>query len=245
MISQLFHTVIYDPLYNGLVFFVGIVPGHDVGLAVIALTVITRVLIYPLSKRAIETQMAMKKIAPDVEIVKEKYKNDRQEQGKAIFALYKERGVHPFAGIGLMIIQLPVLIGLYWVFYGGGFPDVNLALLYSFVHAPESVNMDFLGILGMDKRSIVLAVLAGVTQLAYSRLSMGPRGTQTAAEATFSNEMAKSLDLQARYVLPVIMGVVGYTTIAAVPLYLTTSNLFMIGQEFIAGRRWNGESQKA
>ena len=71
MISQLFHAVIYDPLYNGLVFLVGIIPTHDVGLAVIALTIVARVIIYPLSKRAIETQMAMKKIAPEVEKIKE------------------------------------------------------------------------------------------------------------------------------------------------------------------------------
>ena len=117
MISQLFHAVIYDPLYNGLVFLVGIIPTHDVGLAVIALTIVARVIIYPLSKRAIETQMAMKKIAPEVEKIKEQYKDNREEQGRAIFALYRERDVHPFASFGLLLIQFPVLIGLYWVFY--------------------------------------------------------------------------------------------------------------------------------
>ncbi len=240
MVSGLFHAVIYDPLYNGLVFLVGVVPTHDMGLAVIALTIVARIIIYPLSQRVIHTQMAMKKIAPEVEEVKQKYKDNREEQGKAIFALYKKRGVHPFASFGLLLIQFPVLIALYWVFYAGGFPEVDPTLLYSFVHVPLAVNMEFLGLIDMGERSIVLAVLAGVTQIVYSRLSMGPRGSQTVTEATLSNDMAKSFDFQARYVLPVMIGVIGYTITAAAPLYWVTSNLFMIGQEFLAGRRFKG-----
>lgn len=240
MISGIFHAVVYDPLYNGLVFLVGIIPTHDMGLAVIALTIVVRIIIYPLSQRAIHTQMAMKKIAPEVEELKKKHKDNREEQGRAIFALYRERDVHPFASFGLLLIQFPVLIALYWVFYAGGFPEVDLTLLYSFVHVPAAVNMEFLGFIDMGERSIILAVLAGVTQLIYSRLSMGPRGSQTVTEATLSNDMAKSFDFQARYVLPVMIGVIGYTITAAAPLYWVTSNLFMIGQEFLAGRRFKG-----
>lgn len=239
MISNIFHAAIYDPLYNGLTFFVGIIPSHDIGIAIIALTIVVRIIIFPLSSRAIKAQMAMKKIAPEIETLKAKYKNDREAQGKAIFALYKERGVHPFASIGLVLIQFPVLIGLYWVFYKGGFPHVDPSLLYSFIHVPSSVNMEFLGVLDMSKRSLILAALAAATQLVYTRLSMGPRGVATAAEATLSNDMAKSFDLQARYVLPAIIGVIAYTIPAAAPLYWVTSNTSMIIQEYASGRRFN------
>ena len=242
MISYLFHAVIYDPLYNGLTFFVGIIPTHDIGLAIIALTIAVRIIIFPLSSRAIRAQMAMKSVAPEIEVIKAKYKNNREEQGKAIFALYKERGVRPFASIGLVLIQFPVLIGLYWVFYKGGFPQIDASLLYSFIHIPASVNMEFLGVLDMSKRSIILALLAALTQLAYTRLSMGPRGQATAVEASLSNDMAKSFDLQARYVLPLIIGVIAYTIPAAAPLYWVTSNLAMILQEYAAGRRFRGDT---
>src|SRR3989344_3369864 len=241
MISTVFHAVIYDPLYNGLIFLVGVVPSHDVGLAVIALTIVVRVILLPLSRRAVETQIAMKKVAPEIEKIKEKFKDNREEQGKAIFALYKERGVHPFASIGLVLIQFPVLIGLYWVFYAGGFPEVDASLLYSFVHIPASVNMEFLGILDMSKRSIIIAVLAAATQLIYTRLSMGPRQKaleSTPVEASLSGDMAKSFDLQARYMLPVIIGVIAYTIPSAAPLYWVTSNILMILQEYAAGRRF-------
>ena len=240
--SALFHGFIYDPLYNGLVFLVGIVPLHDMGLAVIALTIVVRVIIYPLSRRAVEAQMAMKKIAPEVEELKKKYKKNSPEQSQAVLALYKARGVHPFASFGLVLVQFPVLIGLYWVFYKSGFPQVDTALLYSFVHAPSTINMEFLGLVNMSSRSIVLAALAALTQFIYTRLSMGPREKTpdaTVVEASFSGDLAKSFDLQARYALPVMIGVIGYTIASAAPLYWATSNIFMILQELWAGRRFS------
>src|SRR3989344_2054736 len=159
MISTIFHTVVYDPLYNGLIFLVGIVPQHDVGLAVIALTIVVRIILFPLSRRAVETQMAMRKIAPDVEKLKEKYKDNREEQAKAIFALYRERGVHPFASIGLLLAQLPVLFALYWIFAFGGLPDIRPDLLYSFVSSPAGIDMGFFGLFNMAEHNIVLGVL--------------------------------------------------------------------------------------
>jgi YidC/Oxa1 family membrane protein insertase len=212
-------------------------------LAVIALTVAVRIILFPLSKRAVESQLAMKKVAPEIEELKKKYP-DSAEQSKAIFALYKERGIHPFSSVGLLLLQLPVLIGLYWVFANGGLPTIDSSLLYPFVHVPETVNMEFLGIMDMAKNhNIILAILAAVTQFGYTRLSMGPRGSQSAGEATMSSDMAKSFDIQARYVFPVIIGVISYTIIAAAPLYWVTSNIFMILQEYASGRRFNGEKK--
>ncbi len=243
MFSTIFHAVIYDPLYNGLVYLVGLIPSHDVGIAVILLTILVRVILYPLSKRAILSQMAMKKIAPEVEIVKKKHKDNSPEQSKAIFALYKERGVHPFAGIGLLLLQFPILIGLYLVFANGSLPQIDMSLLYSFVQVPPEVNMHFLGLMDMGgKYNIPLAILVALSQLVYSRLSMGPRGSETITEATLSGDLAKSFDLQARYVFPVIFGVISFSVPAAAPLYWLTGNICMIGQEYLTGRRWNGSA---
>src|SRR3989338_7196977 len=125
MISAAFNTIVYEPLYNGLVFLVDIIPSHDVGIAVIALTIMVRIILFPLSRRAIATQIQMKQIAPQVEALKEKYKDRREEQGRAILALYREHGVRPFASFALLLIQLPILIGLYWVFSHGGLPQVD------------------------------------------------------------------------------------------------------------------------
>lgn len=239
MISSLFHTVIYNPIYNGLVFFVDHVPYHDVGLSVIAVTIIVRIILFPLSRRAVETQMAMKALTPDIEEIKKKYKDNSQEQSKAIFALYRERKVKPFSGFLLILVQIPVLLGLYFVFTSGGLPAIDPSKLYGFVPIPANVNMDFLGLINMGEKSIVLAIIAFVTQFAYTRLSMGPRGAQTVTEASFSADMARTFDLQARYMLPVMIGIFAFFIAAAAPLYWITSNLFMIGQEYWMGRRFN------
>ncbi len=241
MIGSIFTAIIYNPLYNGLVYLVGIIPTHDVGIAVILLTVVVRVIVYPLSRRAVQAQLDMKEVAPEVTEIRNKYKNDKQGESKAIFALYKERNIHPFASFLLVLVQFPVLIGLYWVFSRGGLPVISVARLYSFVHAPAAINMEFLGIQNMAGHSIVLAVLAAATQFIYTRLSMGPRGVKTATEASFSDDMAKSMDVQARFVLPAVIGGIAYTVVAAAPLYWVTSNSFMILQEYLAGRRFKPE----
>lgn len=240
MISNIFHALVYDPLYNGLVFLVDVVPAHEVGLAVILLTILVRFILFPISRRAVTTQIQMKKIAPQVDAIKEKFKNSREEQGRAILALYREHGVRPFASFALILIQLPILIALYWVFSKGGLPQVDSSLLYSFVQAPESVDMVFLGI-PMDGHSLLLAVLAGAVQFVYTRLSMGRRAPAVQSKpmgTSFSADMARSFDLQMRYALPVMVGVFSYFVVAAAPLYWATSTLFMIGQEYFMGRRF-------
>jgi YidC/Oxa1 family membrane protein insertase len=241
MVGSVFHAVIYNPLYNGLVFLVGLIPTHDVGLAIVVLTIIVRFILFPLSRRAVQAQLAMKQIAPDVEELKKKYSDNREQQSKAIFALYKERGIHPFAGFVLVLLQFPILIGLYWVFARGGLPMVQAATLYPFVHAPATINMEFLGLVNMAGHSLPLALLASATQYTYTRLSMGPPALKdpSPVESSLSGDLAKSFDLQARYVLPLMIGAIAFSIVAAAPLYWTTSNIFMIIQEFLSGKRFS------
>lgn len=246
MFKTAFYNAIYDPLYNGLVYLVDVVPTHDIGIAIIILTIVVKFVLFPLSRQAIKTQMAMRQIAPEVEAIREKYKEKQDEQARAIFALYRERGVRPFSSFLLILIQFPILFGLYWVFWHGGLPTVDPSMLYSFVRVPEMVNMEFLGLIDMRERSIILAMLAGLTQLAYARLSMGPRKPrEKTKEPSFSSDMAHSFDLQARYVLPLIVAGIAYTVASAVPLYWTASNLFMIAQEFFMGRRFSDTTTDA
>ncbi len=237
MFRAAFNEGIYEPLYNALVYLIDIVPGHDVGIAVIILTLAVKVLLIPLSRQAIRTQVAMRAIAPEMEALKTKYKDNQEEQARAMFALYKERGIRPFSTFFLVLLQLPILFGLYWVFWKGGLPAINSEILYGFIPAPPKVDMSFLGLIDMGERSLLLALLTGVTQYIYTRLSMGPRQPKMhTEEASFSADMARSFDLQARYVLPVLFTAISYSLSAALPLYWATSNIFMIGQELLMGR---------
>lgn len=244
-ISSGFTAIIYRPFYNGLVFIIGLLPSHDVGVAVVISTIVVRFVLFPLSRRAVQAQLAMKKISPEIEALKKKYKDNSPEQSRAIFDLYKERGVHPFAGFVLILIQLPILLGLYWVFSRGGLPIINTSLLYSFVPVPAAVNMSFLGLVNMSARSIPLAITAAVSQFIYTRLSMGPSEKSSPVEASLSGDMARSFEVQARYILPALVGVIGFSLAAAAPLYWTTSNTFMILQEYFSGRRFNDPDAKS
>ena len=81
----------------------------------------------------------------------------------------------------MILIQLPILLGLYWVFSRGGLPTINPTLLYPFVHLPPTVNMEFLGLINMSARNIPLAVTAALSQFVYTRLSMGAVGKKLAS----------------------------------------------------------------
>ncbi len=95
-VKSLFSTFIYQPLYNLLIIFYVIIP--DLGVAIIALTVVTRLLLMPLSKKSIESQKKMQELQPELKKIQEKYKHDKQLQGKKVMEFYTEKGVNPAGG---------------------------------------------------------------------------------------------------------------------------------------------------
>src|SRR3989344_5365144 len=139
----LWNSFIYDPLYNALILLVGVLPGHSVGGAIILLTVVVKTVLYPLTGKSIRAQRAMKELEPDLKRIREEYKNDRQGQSKKMMELYQREGVSPFSGCLPVLIQIPIILALYWVFFKG-LAVVNTEILYGFVSAPETLDMHFL-----------------------------------------------------------------------------------------------------
>jgi len=230
MFTSAFHLLIFDPLYNSLVFFVSIVPFADLGLSVILLTVLVKLILFPLSLKAIKTQIFIRALEPRLAEIKEKYKTDRAEQARQTMELYKEKGINPFSSIILIFIQLPIIFGLYWVFAQGGLPEINHEILYSFTTIPEMFNMQFLWVSDITSKSLILALLAGVTQYFQIRLTLPPLKERT-KNPSLKEDLARSFNLQMRYAMPVIVVVVAYVFSAVIAIYWTTSNLFAIGQE--------------
>jgi YidC/Oxa1 family membrane protein insertase len=161
---DLFHTLIYLPIHNLLVFFVDAIPGGDLGLAVIGATVVVKLVLLPLSLQAARTQRMMRAIEPELKELREKYKDDKEKQAKEMFALYKDRKIKPFASILMLFIQLPIIFGLYFVSQGAASTVLDPSLLYPFIPLPEDVNLLFLGIFSVTTMSITLAIVAGVAQ---------------------------------------------------------------------------------
>ena len=237
MFSTIWHTVFFDPIYNGLISFVNIIPGADLGLAIIALTIVVKLVLLPLSLKAARTQLVMRTLEPKLAELKERFKNDREQLARKTMDAYKEAGVNPFASIFLVFLQIPIIIALYLsVFSGGGvkFPEVNVELLYSFISIPETVNMMFLGFVDIAAKSLPLALLAGVTQFIHTSLAMPPVAPRDKdAAPSFGEDFKRSMQLQMKYVMPVIIFFVAYTISAAIALYFLVSNIVAIGQEYV------------
>lgn len=235
MFSFIWHTFFFDPVYNGLVFFIDVLPGGDVGLAIVCTTLVVKFVLLPLSVKAVKTQVAMRDIEPRLKEIKETI-TDRQKQAEAMLALYREAGINPFASILLLFIQLPIIIALYLsVSNGGGnaLPAINVDVLYSFIPTPETVSTIFLGLTDITERSVLLAILAGVTQFFQTKLALPalpPRDPNAAP--SMKDDFARNMQLQMKYVMPFIIAVVAYTISAAIALYFVVSNLAGIAQEF-------------
>lgn len=233
-----FHTVLYTPIYNLLMFLTDILPGQDIGLAVVAATLIVKVILMPLSFTALRTQRAIKAIEPEMKEIREKLKDDKETQAKEMFALYKKYGVNPFAGLLTLIIQLPIVIALYWVFNSKTLLSVDASILYSFVPAPLAISPLFLGIFAVTGASITLALIAAVTQFAYGWYAIPVPEKSTKKPGTdMQADFGRSLALQMRFMLPVFIGIAAYYTSVAIALYFITSNLVGVLQEFIIRRK--------
>lgn len=234
-----FHEYLYVPIYNFLIYLVGVLPGADVGLAVIMVTLVIKIVTMPLSFSALKTQRAMKEIEPLLKGLKEKYKDDKEKQAKEMFALYKEYGIKPFSSILMMFIQIPVLISLFLVFQNEPLDKVNPDILYAFIQDPGTFSPLLFGIFLISGHHLVLAVLAAVTQFvqAYYAIPVPPKSEKTASTPeSMQVEFGRAMAVQARYVLPIIIGVVAYAS-GAIALYLITSNLVGILQEFIVRKK--------
>ena len=236
MFGTIWHTLFFDPVYNSLVFFIDVVPGGDVGIAIILTTILVKVILLPLSLKVAHTQFVTQQIAPKLEEIKVKFKDKREEQARAMMNVYKEAGINPFSSILLLFIQIPIVIALYLAISRGGgitLPEINTDLLYSFIPAPSAASMMFLGFVDIAAKSIVLAALAGISQFIHTSLAM-PKPKPRANNGTpdFKEDLMHSMQFQMRYIMPIIIFFVAYFFSAAIALYFTVSNIAAIAQEY-------------
>ncbi|MEI7480501.1 MAG: YidC/Oxa1 family membrane protein insertase [bacterium] len=234
--AHFFDTFFYIPLYNGLIGLFDLVPWLDAGLVIILFTILIKLLLFPISKKSVRTQLLMKDIQADVDEIKKNSKGNKQQETIKIMALYKEKKINPFSGILLVLIQLPILFALYYIFFQGGLPKVDTSLLYSFIPTPDSISMKFLGFVDITQKNIIIAILAAVSQFYQIRLALPAIPKKIGTESNFKDELAKSMNTQMKYVMPVFVLIAAATLPAVISIYWTTSNLFMIGQELYIRR---------
>lgn len=112
-VASIFQTLIVKPIFNLLVLIYALLPGHNFGLAIIIFTIVIRLLMWPLIKKQLHQAKAMREMQPEIKRVKAAAKGDRQKESMMLMELYKERQISPFGSIGVLIVQLIILIGLY------------------------------------------------------------------------------------------------------------------------------------
>lgn len=132
----MFDTLIIQPIFNLLAFIYAILPGHNFGLALIIFTIVVRFLMWPLVKKQLHQVKIMRKIQPDIKRIEKEAGKDRQKKTLLMMELYKEKGVNPFASIGVLLIQLPILLGLFWGLQRVvGDPSQITSFAYSFIQS--------------------------------------------------------------------------------------------------------------
>ncbi len=230
-----FHVILYQPFFNLLVLLYEYLPGRDFGVAVIVLTVIMRLLLYPLMVQSIRYQKIMSELQPKMQEIQQKYKDNREAQAKEMMALYQKEKINPFSSLLPLLIQLPILIALYQVFWKGLQPGA-MDSLYNFIPNPGAIDPTFLGIMNLGSPSLILAVLAGIAQFFQTKMmtSRSPSKEQKQKDASqFSTMMQK----QMLYFFPIFTVFILWRLPSAIGLYWVATSLFSILQQWLVFKK--------
>ena len=227
-----FNTILYQPLFNALVLIYDFIPGHDFGVAIILLTVLIRIIFYPLMVQSIRSQKALQELQPKIQEIQSKHKDNKAEQSKEMMSLYQKEKINPFGGCLPLLLQLPILIALYRVFWKGLQPEA-MAFLYSFVPNPGIVNPVSLGIINLSEPSLAIAFIAGIAQFFQSKMIMPKKQKAQGQMGQFSSMMQK----QMLYFFPIFTVFILWKMPAAIGIYWITTALFSIGQQYLIFRK--------
>lgn len=234
----LWTTAFYQPIYNVLIFLTAKLPYHDLGFAIILLTMLIRLILLVPSQKALKSQKKMQELQPKLEEIKEKHKGDQQRISLETMELWKTNKVNPFGSCLPLLIQFPVFIALFYVVGSGLNPD-HAHLLYSgFVAvAFREINTNFLSILELTKpNTFALPLIVGLLQFVQMKMTMKRNNAKAGKKSDM--DMANGAMV---YVMPVMVAFITVSVPAAAGLYWATSTLFGIAQQYVV----NKDSEKS
>lgn len=231
--NGIFQTLFYQPILNLLVFLYNVF--GDLGVAIIFLTLLTKLILFPFSQKSIKYQKATQDLQPKIDALKEKYKDDKQGMSTALMALYKENKMNPFSSCLPILVQFPFFIAIFRVFKDG-FAQNHLDLLYPFISNPETINTISFNVLNLSNRSIILAVLAGAAQFWQSKMLMLKK-PEVKTEGSKDEDMAAIMTKQMTYIMPIITVIIGLSFPAGLTFYWFITTLFTIAQQKIMFRK--------
>lgn len=228
-----YNEILWRPLFNALVFLYNILPVHDLGLAIIILTIVVRLFLAPFLWKARKNQQDLAKLQPEIKKIQEKFKDNREAQTKALMEFYAARKINPFSGCLVILVQIPVLIALFQVFRHG-FEVSQLKYLYTFVANPGRLDPVSFGIIDLSRGNIYLGIVAAIAQ--YYQIKLSASNTYTDGSAVKKGDFSAIMQKQMIYVFPLLILMWSYTLPSALILYWTVINLIGVLQEIILKR---------
>jgi len=237
--GQIFTIIFYQPVLNLLVFFYNILPGHDIGLVIVALTVSIKLILWPLSQRALKSQQAISRLQPKIKELQAKYKDNKEEQGRAMMALYREEKVNPTSSCLPLLVQLPFLWAVFKVFRDG-LSNKSLTLVYPFISRPELLETTSFGIIDLSQPNILLAILTGVAQ--YFQARTATRHNPPASGGGQAEELASMMNKQMLYFMPVVTVVICWSLPSGLALYWFLSSVLTVLQQIYWFKKHNNSN---
>ncbi len=228
--KEFFTTILYQPIFNLFVGLYDIIP--DVGIVILVITILIKLVLYPLTKKSIVAQKSLSELQPKMEELKKKYKDDQQQMAQETMKLYKEHKVNPFGSCLPLLIQIPIFLALFYVFRDG-LSGNELRLLYPFVPNPGEINPVTLGLFNLREASPVLAVLAGAAQFWQTKMMMRKPAPKVAGEAGKDENMMAMMNKQMLYIMPVMTVIIGLQFPGGLALYWFLSTLLTALQQLV------------
>ncbi|WKZ24798.1 MAG: YidC/Oxa1 family membrane protein insertase [Patescibacteria group bacterium] len=225
-----FNTFFYEPILNLLVFIYNTLPGSDIGWSIVILTIVIKLILYPLSKKSIESQKALQDLQPKIEEIKRKYKDDKEAMSKAMMDLYKTEKVNPLSSCLPLLIQLPFFWAIFRVF-NDELSGKTLDMIYPFIVNPGTMNPIAFGFVDFSETNIVLAILAGASQ--YFQIKMMPnKPAAIKSEGAKDENMMAMMNKQMLYIMPVLTVVICMTLPSGLAFYWFVSTILTLAQQW-------------
>jgi YidC/Oxa1 family membrane protein insertase len=209
---------------------------HDIGTAIIIVTLIVKLFLLPLNISALRTQYLIKRFEPEMEKIKELQKKNPQEASQKMIELYRKEKINPFSSLFVIILQIPIFFTLYFVFRTG--LHVDTKSLYSFVSFPEVLHTQAFGLFDVTQKNIFVAIATGISSyMLAKRQTTTMVSTKQPHEETFQDHFMKSMRIQLLYILPIIVGTSAAVLPSALGLYWSVSNIISYGQDVYMKRK--------
>jgi YidC/Oxa1 family membrane protein insertase len=241
--TKIFRTFITRPLFNGLIFVASWVPGHNLGIAVLILTILIKLLLLIPNQHALEGQKKLQQLQPRMDEIKKKFPNDATRVQEETMKLWKEMKINPLQSCLPTLLQLPILIGLFYVIRDGGHIAISRHLTYSFYSDLPALffTTTLFGVDLLKPEIYVMPALLVVLQFIQMKMMMSKKKSkdEIIVKPVGKKSWMPELDQQTimMYILPFMIGYFAFTFPAAVSIYWAASTLFGIVQQWFVMRK--------